>query len=82
LVEVNTNRRNVCIEKKYISNEESTEQFNYERTNLDGRIISIKMAAINGSSVTEVDFTGNKTGMYIVRIFNSNAEKVFRIILQ
>lgn len=68
--------------KIFISNEGSTEQFNYEITNLDGRIISTKMAAINGISVTEIDFTGNKTGMYIIRIFNSNAEKVFRIILQ
>ena len=40
------------------------------------------MAAINAISVTEIDFTGNKTGMYIIRIFNFNAEKVFRIILQ
>jgi hypothetical protein len=66
----------------YISNEGSKETFNYEITNLDGRLISSKLAAINGTSSTKVDLSGNVTGMYIIRVFNDNAEKVFRIILQ
>ena len=66
----------------YISNEGSKETFNYEITNLDGRLIDSKLAAINGTSSTKVDLSGNVTGMYIIRVFNDNAEKVFRIILQ
>jgi hypothetical protein len=66
----------------YISNQGSTEVFNYEITDIDGRVIATKKSAINGTSVTEINLNGKVTGMYMIRVFNDNAEKVFRVILQ
>jgi hypothetical protein len=66
----------------YITNQGSTEVFNYEITDIDGRIVATKKSAINGTSVTEINLNGKVTGMYMIRVFNDNAEKVFRVILQ
>jgi hypothetical protein len=66
----------------YITNQGSTEVFHYEITDIDGRVIAAKKSAINGTSVTEINLNGKVTGMYIIRVYNDNAEKVFRVILQ
>ena len=66
----------------YITNQGSTEVFHYEITDIDGRVIATKKSAINGTSVTEINLNGKVTGMYMIRVFNDNAEKVFRVILQ
>ena len=66
----------------YISNSGSSEVFNYEVTDVDGRVIATKLAAINGTTTTEVNLTGKVTGMYMIRVYNDNAMKVFRVILQ
>lgn len=65
-----------------IANEGSAEVFNYEVTDIEGRIIATKEAAINGTSTTEIDLTGKVTGVYMIRVYNDNAEKVFRVVLQ
>jgi subtilisin-like proprotein convertase family protein len=65
-----------------IANEGSTEIFSYEVTDIEGRIIATKVAAINGTSTTEIDLTGKVTGVYMIRVYNDNAEKVFRVVLQ
>jgi hypothetical protein len=65
-----------------ISNLGSTEVFNYEVTDLDGRVIFTKDAAINGTETTVVDLTDKVTGMYMIRVYNDNAEKIFRVIKQ
>jgi hypothetical protein len=65
-----------------ISNAGSTEVFNYEVTDLDGRLILIKDTAINGTETTVVDLTNNVTGMYMIRVYNDSAEKIFRVIKQ
>jgi hypothetical protein len=65
-----------------ISNIGSTEVFNYEVTDLDGRVIFTKDAAINGTETTVVDLTNKVTGMYMIRVYNDNAEKIFRVIKQ
>jgi hypothetical protein len=65
-----------------IANEGSTEVFNYEVTDIEGRVIATKEAAINGTSTTEIDLTGKVTGVYMIRVYNDNAEKVFRVVLQ
>jgi hypothetical protein len=66
----------------YISNSGSTEIFNYEVTDVDGRVIATKAAAINGTATTEVNLTGKVSGIYMIRVYNDNAMKVFRVILQ
>ena len=65
-----------------IVNTGSTEVFNFEVTDMEGRIVLAKDAAINGSTTTEINLTGKVTGMYMIRVYNANAEKTFRVILQ
>ncbi len=65
-----------------INNIGSTEVFNYTVTDVDGRVILTKEAAINGTETTVVDLTDKVTGMYMIRVYNDNAEKVFRVIKQ
>jgi len=66
----------------YITNEGNSEVFNYEVIDIDGRVIASKVNAINGASTTTIDLTGKVTGMYMIRVYNGNAEKVFRVVLQ
>lgn len=66
----------------YITNEGNSEVFNYEVIDIDGRVIASKANAINGASTTTIDLTGKVTGMYMIRVYNGNAEKVFRVVLQ
>jgi hypothetical protein len=66
----------------YISNEGSTDVYNYELTDLNGKIITTKEAAITGVETTEVNVEGLETGVYLIRIFNNNAEKTFRVVKQ
>ncbi len=68
--------------KLYITNTGSTEVFNYTVTDIDGRVIETKSNAINGTATTEIDLTGKVTGMYMIKVYNDSAEKVFRVILQ
>lgn len=66
----------------YISNTGSSEVFNYELTDLNGKIISKRYAAINGSETTEVSVENLETGVYLIHIFNENADKTFRVVKQ
>lgn len=66
----------------FISNDGSSELFNYEILNIEGRIIAKENAVINGTSATEINLTGMVTGMYMIRIFNENMEGTYRVILQ
>jgi len=66
----------------YISNAGSSEVFNYELTDLNGKIISTRTAAINGSETTEVNVENLETGVYLIHIFNENAEQTFRVVKQ
>ena len=66
----------------YISNEGATEVYNYELTDLNGKVITAKENAINGVETTEVSVENLETGVYLIRIFNENAEKTFRVVKQ
>ncbi len=66
----------------YISNAGSSEVFNYELTDLNGKIITSKEAAINGVETTEVNVENLETGVYLIHIFNDNADKTFRVVKQ
>jgi hypothetical protein len=66
----------------YISNSGSNEVFNYELTDLNGKVIAAKEAAINGTETTEVSVETLETGIYLIRVYNDNAEKTFRIVKQ
>jgi len=66
----------------FVTNNGSEEIFNYEITDVNGKIINAKKAAINGIETVEIDLGSLETGLYIVRIFNESAEKSFRIVKQ
>ncbi|MDC0099371.1 T9SS type A sorting domain-containing protein, partial [Crocinitomicaceae bacterium] len=66
----------------YISNYGSTEVFNMELTDLNGKVITAQAGAVNGTETTEVNLETLETGIYLVRVFNDNAEKTFRVVKQ
>ncbi|NRA12957.1 MAG: T9SS type A sorting domain-containing protein, partial [Crocinitomicaceae bacterium] len=66
----------------YISNDGSTEVFNMELTDLNGKVITTQSAAINGAETTEVSLETLETGIYLIRVYNDNAAKTFRIVKQ
>jgi hypothetical protein len=66
----------------YITNEGSSEVFNFEVTDMNGRLISTSNHTISGSATTEVDLRQAQTGMYLIRVFNAGGEKTFRVIVK
>jgi hypothetical protein len=66
----------------YISNDGANEVFNIELTDLNGKVINAIEGAINGTETTEVNLEKLETGFYLIRVFNDNAEKTFRIVKQ
>jgi hypothetical protein len=66
----------------YISNDGSTEVFNMELTDLNGKVIATQSGAINGTETTEVNLVKLETGIYLIRVYNDNAEKTFRVVKQ
>ena len=66
----------------FITNSGNNEIYNYDVLDVDGRIIATKNNAINGTTTTKIDLSGKVTGMYMIRVYNENAEKVFRVVVQ
>jgi hypothetical protein len=66
----------------YISNEGSSVVYNYTILDAQGRVIANANNAIKGAAKTEINLQGKETGIYIIRVFNENSEKVFRVVLQ
>jgi hypothetical protein len=66
----------------YISNEGSSVVYNYTITDAQGRVIANANNAIKGAAKTEINLQGKETGIYMIRVFNENSEKVFRVVLQ
>jgi hypothetical protein len=66
----------------YISNAGSSYVFNYTVTDIEGRVVAKEDKAINGTSKTTISLAGKSTGVYLIRVFNESAEKVFRVVLQ
>lgn len=66
----------------YITNTGSTEVYSYELTDLNGKLITSKDAAINGVEETEVNVHNLETGVYLIRIFNENSQRTYRVVKQ
>lgn len=60
----------------------SSETFSYELLDVKGQLLSSKEAAINGTKTTEISFENLEPGVYMIRVYNSEAEKTFRIVKQ
>ncbi len=66
----------------YIDNSGSAEVFNYELTDVNGKVIATRLNAINGTQTTEVNLNALEPGIYMIRVHNDNAEKTFRVVKQ
>ncbi len=66
----------------YVTNGGSSEVFNYEVLDLNGRKVMTKENAINGTTVTEIDLNAVETGIYMIHVYNGNAEKTFRVVVK
>ena len=71
---------NPTSEFVFIANTGSTEVFNYEVLDMNGRVILKANQAINGSTTTKLDLSKVEIGVYLIRVFNEQAEKTFRIV--
>ncbi|MES2798779.1 MAG: T9SS type A sorting domain-containing protein [Bacteroidota bacterium] len=61
---------------------ESSQTFSYEVMDVEGRLVERKEAAVNATSVTAIDMTDKVTGIYMIRVYNAEADKIFRVVLQ
>jgi hypothetical protein len=64
----------------FVKNQGSSEVFNLELMDVNGKVIVSKNAAINATETTEVSLAKIESGFYLIRVFNDNAERTFRII--
>lgn len=64
----------------FIINSGSAEVFNYEVLDMNGRVILSANDAINGTTTTEINLNTIQNGVYMVRVFNENANKTFRVV--
>ena len=66
----------------YISNNGSIEVFNYEITDVNGKVVATENGAINGTDTTEINLDNLDTGIYMIKVYNESAKKTFRIVKQ
>lgn len=66
----------------FISNAGSSQVFSYELIDVTGKVISAKNAAINGTTTTEISLEKLEPGIYMIKVYNTEAEKTFRVIKQ
>ena len=64
----------------YITNTGSVEVFDYEISDVNGKLIRMEEAAINGTEPAEVNLEELDPGVYLFRIYNGTAEKIYRIV--
>lgn len=57
-------------------------EFNYELTDVNGKVIATELAAINGTESATVNLENLENGFYLIRVYNDNAEKTFRVVKQ
>ncbi|MFZ9027588.1 MAG: T9SS type A sorting domain-containing protein [Crocinitomicaceae bacterium] len=73
---------NPATENIFISNTGSDEVFSYEMTDAQGKLIATKENAINGSKTTEINIEQLETGLYLIKVYNENAARTFRVVKQ
>ena len=66
----------------FVSSTGNAEVFNYELTDVNGRVISVKEAAINGTETAVISLEKFEPGIYMIRVYNASAEKTFRVVKQ
>jgi hypothetical protein len=66
----------------YISNSNSTSTFSYDVLDMNGRTIATQANAVVGSATTEINLNNVETGVYMIRVYNENANKTFRVVVR
>lgn len=66
----------------FISNFGSTELFNYEVLDVNGRRLAIENGVINGTETTQVNLSSVENGIYMIRVYNAGAEKTYRVVVR
>lgn len=66
----------------FVENFGSSEVFNYEVTDLKGRIVAEKDAVIDGDSTTEINLEGMDAGVYLIKVFNGDVSNTYRVVLK
>lgn len=66
----------------FISNFGSTEVFNYEVLDVNGRRLAIENGVINGTETTQVNLSSVENGIYLIRVYNADAQKTYRVVVR
>ncbi|MBB77367.1 MAG: hypothetical protein CL844_00005, partial [Crocinitomicaceae bacterium] len=64
----------------FIKNGDYKESFNVQLMDINGKIIISKNNLIKGTETTEVNLKTLESGVYLVKVYNENSSKIFRII--
>lgn len=73
---------NPTSENIFVSNLGTEEIFSYELVDAQGKVIAIKEDAIIGTKITEISLQDLENGLYLLKVFNDNANKTFRVVKQ
>lgn len=66
----------------YISGEFDNENFSYEVTDLNGRLIANATKIVDGAITIEINLSEKENGIYIVRLKSNDSERFVRIVKQ
>lgn len=64
----------------YIALPQDADEFSFVVTDMNGRTVLAENNVLANSAVKAVDLTSFENGVYMIRVYNSDGEKVFRII--
>jgi hypothetical protein len=59
-----------------------TEAFDYTITDAKGSIVATAKGAIKNATSNQIDLSNAETGVYFISLSNSQAQKVFRVVIQ
>jgi hypothetical protein len=66
----------------YISNESAATNYNYEVTDVQGKKIAIQENGIKAYSTNEIDLSELEAGIYFIRAYTENVQRIVRIIVR
>lgn len=66
----------------YISTDKTTADFDYVVTDANGRTIAKATQAIKSATTSSINLNAVETGIYFIRLSNSEAQKTFRVVIR
>ena len=61
---------------------DATNAFDYAVTDAEGRIVMTVKNGIKAGQTSEINLDKVETGVYFIKVSNSQTEKVFRVVIQ